>query len=379
MIDTIVLTLPIDNVQIIEHNWFTPSTLGLVQSPFYPLGNKGYIKCVQNPTAEDTKNGIYKPRLTAIKRWVKGGYSIIMRIEFSIPKLLLGNNFDEVSNEDFEQVVSKLYNRLFEMGVVIAPEMLRQAPVSGVHYSKNIPLTDYSTPYSILKEFYKIKMTKRLDVNQTDFRNEGHSLKWRTNDFELSFYDKIKDLEQSKISENRSIEKQNEFQYDLFLPLKKRKAFEVLRMEVRLNSKKKIKAILEKLQISSDYLFRSIFDETKSKITLNYFLTELKSEYSLMSFKPAQYSELLPELKRNNPKITLIKALQAIGAKICIDEIGDRETREVSNIYGKRSWESVLRNLKRYTFPEGDYSLFAPLEKVLKEFKPLQLKNFGTY
>ena len=376
MLDTIVLTLPINHFQIMEHNRFNPSILGLVQAPFYPLGKNGFFKCHQNPTKEDAQKGIYKPRLTAIRRVTSMGHQTMLKIEFSIPKLLFGNNFDEVSKGDFEQIINTLYNRLHEMGVMVSPEMLRLASVSGVHYSKNIPLTDYTTPYSILKEFYKIRMTKRLDVNQTDFRNEGHSLKWRTNDFELSFYDKIKDLEQSKISEKRSIEKQNELQYDLFVPLQKRKAFEVLRMEVRLNSRKRIKAIFERLQISSDYSFKSIFDDVKSKTILNHFLAELKTEYSLISFHPSQYSELLPELKRKNPKMTFIKAIQTIGLKVCIDEIGNRETQEISNIYGKRSWASAIRNLKKYAFPDGDYSLFEPLEKVLKKFTPLRVKEY---
>ncbi len=374
MIDTIVLMLPSNHFKIMNHTKFNPSTLGLFQAPFYPLSN-GFFKCTQNQRTEDIKNGIYSPRLTAIKRWISGGYAIFLRIEFSIPKLLYGNNFDEVSNEDFEKIIKLLFNRLYEMGISTTPEMLRLATVSGVHYSKNIPLTDYSTPYGILKELYKINMTKRLDVNLTDFRNEGHSLKWRGNDFELSFYDKIKDLEQSRISDKRSIEKQNEIQFDLFKPLQAREAFELLRMEARLNSKKRIKIIFDKLKISSDYSFRSIFDDNKSKSILNHYLAELKSEYSPLSFRPSQYIELIPELKRSNPKIPFLKTLQTIGLKVCIDEIGSREAQKISNIFGKRSWGSAMRNFKRYNLPLGNYSLFEPLERIIKEFKPLRIKQ----
>ena len=42
----------------------------------------------------------------------------------------------------------------------------------------------------ILKELSKIDLNKMLDLNQTDFRNEGHSLKFRANSFEVSFMKK---------------------------------------------------------------------------------------------------------------------------------------------------------------------------------------------
>ena len=55
-----------------------------------------------------------------------------------------------------------------------------------------------------------------LDVNQTDYRNEGHSYKWHCNSYEVVFYDKIKDLEKAKQSEKRAIEKDNAIQLHLF-------------------------------------------------------------------------------------------------------------------------------------------------------------------
>lgn len=373
MIDTIVLTLPINQVTIKDHHRFNPSSIGLVQPPYYPLGKAGYFKCHQNPAKDD---GIYRPRLTITRRYIGTGHQVMLKIEFSIPKLIFGNNFDEVCNKDFDQIISTLQTRLREMGIVTVSALLRQATVSGVHYSKNIPLTDYSTPRAILKELYKVKMTRRLDMNQTDFRNEGHSLKWHTNDFELSFYDKIKDLEQSRISEKRSIEKQNNLQYTLFDPLQKRKSFEVLRMEARLNTKKRINAIIEKLQIIGDCSFRSIFDEKKSKAVLNHLLGNIKTEYMFIAIRPSQYAELLAGLKRSNPTITFIKALQVIGYTVCVNEVGSRETQEISRIFGKRTWESTLRRFKQYVFPDGDYSLFKPLEKALNEFTPLRVNEY---
>lgn len=50
----------------------------------------------------------YLPRLTLIKAIRNGGFSILLKIEFSIPKLLYCNNFDEVEESDFGEICWKL-------------------------------------------------------------------------------------------------------------------------------------------------------------------------------------------------------------------------------------------------------------------------------
>lgn len=186
MIDTIVLTLKPEQFAIGDHNRFSPSTIGLFQAPYYKLGHNSFLKCVQNPTSDELKRGIYKPRLTVTRRIGNLGFIVTLRIEFSIPKLMFGNNFDEVNEGQFKQIITRLYGSLYNMGIIVAPHVLREAPVSAIHYSKNIVLTDYSTPYSILKELSKINLNLKLDMNQTDFRNEGHSLRFRANSYEIS-------------------------------------------------------------------------------------------------------------------------------------------------------------------------------------------------
>jgi len=207
MIDTIVLTLKQGMFTIIEPDRFEPSAK-LLASNSQNLGGRGYIACKLNPTPNELKRGAYKPRLTATRRFTrKGVFETVLKIEFSIPKLLFGNNFDEATDSDFPFVVQKLKTILKKMGLYVFEKNLVNAPVSAVHFSKNIVLTDYTTPYTYLKELAKININKRLDTNRTDFRNEGHSFKYRANSFEVAFYDKIKDLEKAKISEKRTEKK----------------------------------------------------------------------------------------------------------------------------------------------------------------------------
>ncbi len=376
MIDTIVLTLPPKHFAITNHDQFSPSTKGLFESPFYPLGKRSFFKCTQNPTTEELKNGFYKPRLTVTKRFGVNAFIINLRIEFSIPKLLFGNNFDEVEQSQFENVIKKLSETLDAMGVFVVPQLLRDAPVSAVHYSKNIALTDYSTPSSILKALSKIDLNQKLDLNQTDFRNEGHSLKFRSNSFEVSLYDKRKDLQKAKTSEKRSIENDNVLQLQLFEGINIKKPFEVLRLEIRLNKRVKIKQVLEKINLYSNLSFDSLFHKVIARRILSFYLEQMKENYILLAYRPKSNREFIHDFKISNPKVKIRKMLQIYATKILIDEMGVREFRETTRPYGTHNWNRLKKDLLTHEFPEGSFAPFKMIEQSLTEFKPLRLKDF---
>lgn len=67
MLDTIILTIPRGFYRIPKPYMFTPNA-EIIRGP----GNY-LVKCVNNPTANDKRNGIYRPRLTLMKRMTKNG------------------------------------------------------------------------------------------------------------------------------------------------------------------------------------------------------------------------------------------------------------------------------------------------------------------
>ena len=60
-------------------------------------------------------------------------------------------------------------------------------------------------------------------------------------------------------------EKDNEIQLDFLEKYKRRKKFEVLRMEVRLNKRQKMKQLFAKLGIKADLIFKKLFKPAISK------------------------------------------------------------------------------------------------------------------
>src|SRR5262249_12670560 len=145
MLDTVVLTLDRRHFEVLLPERFSPSAKGLLLPPYYPLGFRGNFICVQNPTKADLHAGRYLPRLTLARRKISTGFALTLRIEFSAPKLILGNNFDELESDDFPKVLIALHRKLADMGIRVSRDELQKARVSAIHYSKNIAFTDYTT------------------------------------------------------------------------------------------------------------------------------------------------------------------------------------------------------------------------------------------
>ena len=69
MLDTVILTIPRGFYRL-RPEAFTPNANILKTSGNY------LVKCVNNPTATDKKEGFYKPRITLMKRPTKNGNEI---------------------------------------------------------------------------------------------------------------------------------------------------------------------------------------------------------------------------------------------------------------------------------------------------------------
>jgi hypothetical protein len=107
MIDTIKLTLEDGAFNVIDTMKFKPDAeLVLRAYTKFPL-----LKAIQNTTREESKDKIYKPKLTLSRSF--GILRLVM--EFSIPKLIFGNNFEEVSGLDYLFVIKKLQKVLLEI------------------------------------------------------------------------------------------------------------------------------------------------------------------------------------------------------------------------------------------------------------------------
>jgi len=269
MLDTIVLSIPKGQYTIFDHDKFEPSTRPLFDYNALPRP-KNLAVFKQNPTKEDKYNGIYKPRLTITNRLTPRGWELPLRVEFSIPKLIYGDNINEVKETDFEQVADTLTKRLAEMGVRVFRLFLDKVPVSNINFSKNFALSNYVSTSLILKELEKINLNDKLDLNKTHFRNEGRAVYYYASNNHIIFYDKMADINRPV---KRAVDKDKTLQQmSLFETFKKEKMKnDIIRFEVRLNQRQRLKSALKQAGFNEDPTFQSIFNESLAqKVLLGY-------------------------------------------------------------------------------------------------------------
>lgn len=366
MIDTIKIMIPIKKIKIYDYEIFQPSAKGFFEMPFY----KKSIKAIRNCSKKELENGNYFPKLTILK--MKYGESLkpMLIVEFSIPKLLFNNNFEEVNNNSFENIIEILQEKLFQRRIEIERETLKTAEILSVHYSKNIELQNVSTKF-IINTISKVEIPKNIDISQTAYKNDGSALHFHTNSYELTFYDKIADLKQSLISEKRAIEKDNRIQLELlnneYLWKK-----QVLRMEVRLNKRKKIKNVFENCNIQVENLtFATLYDEKISRKILMYFW-EKYIQKSIFTICLLEDDNFVLQEKMTQAGIKTNKIFLLIGMISAIKQTGTKVTKDVLKTH---NFNRYKKELELINF-DDNYLLkqFKYIYTVLEKMTPLSLK-----
>jgi hypothetical protein len=379
MLDTVVLTLDQSRFEVRLPERFSPSAKGLLAPPFYPLGSRGNFICVQNPTKADLQAGRYLPRLTLIKRKNSGGFALTLRIEFSAPKLVFGNNFDELESHDFTKVLTALHHGLSNMGIRLSNEALRKAPVSAIHYSKNIAFTDFTSCSMVMSELELIDLTNRLDLSRTDYRNEGHAIRYHANSFEVTFYDKLKDLGKARYSEKRAIERDYGAQLDMFRrPNSVPKELEVLRMEVRLGTRAKIANLLKRIEVDAELRFEALFNADIAKSVLGHFWTQIRAQLPLSHNAP-QPEDLLSALAyAGKGTVRPGKLLQQLGYAVLVGSVGFRGAgAALSRHCSPRACQRYKRELKAFPMrAAGGFRALNQVDQALNRFEPVHMKNF---
>ncbi len=231
------------------------------------------------------------------------------------------------------------------MSVLVAEDVLKKADITAIHYGKNILLTT-ATASLVIKMLKKFDVSHRLDEGNNDFRNDGQAIRFHTNTYELTFYDKMKDLEKANISEKRAIECDNYTQYDLFT-LNERERNEILRMELRLNNRRKISETLRRIGVNpKSTQFDNLFHKEIAKRCLIYFWDKM--------IVPSQNLILLSEddiivlyTKIKSLGFSDTKALNAIGLLNLIKNDGVRTFKQMKNKKGNAFYRAK-KNIKCY-------------------------------
>lgn len=367
MLDTIILQIPDNCFFITNYQNFGNTKIAIQNTASF------FAKWVNNPTATDKKQGIYKPRLTLIKR----GYKFFLKIEFSAPKLLFNNNIDELEEKDFDKVVETLRNRLRDMRVSVWTNYLENAEVLSFHPSKNIPLSSSFTANFVIKELKKANISKRFDLNEKEYRNNGEVMQIYTNAHSFVIYDKINDLSKPQ---KRAIDKeQTAEQLSIFDYVKKnKKQLELLRFEARLSSKQKMNAVLVKLGYPTNPTFKDAFSKELCQKIVNHYWDTFFADNLFLFSANNNPQEILRLILRQYPNTKITKAINLVGFySLCKDEEGIRGFRKIIDAYKpKTNWQVVKQDIKQFQdkiFTSQSWGFINDIKRELKDFKPFKL------
>jgi hypothetical protein len=371
MLDTVILNVPRDRVRDIGNS-------NGVRSWDLQARTSTYEKHTKNPP-RGLHDGVYRPRLTGIKRGVgQKRWIAFVKIEFSVPKLLFNNNLEEVSEKDFPKIIDLLYDRLIDAGCIISKQDLRGATVAAFHPSKNIILKEGYTATLVGKELSKINLNKKFDLSKTSFRNSGQSLQGYTTAHSVIFYDKIADLSQKK---KRAVDKdQTSLQLTLFADLKKtRPDLEVLRFEIRLSQKQKLNAVLQQLGFNKDPTFADIFKkDVCQKIVRHYWNTLIKGENLFLFEMSVGPKQTLKAILKKYRGIRAKEAVYLVGLdSLCKDEGGIRELRQIIEPHlSQRNWYRINDGIKklnrRVKSTRSLHGWVKQIETSITKFQPLR-------
>lgn len=245
MVDTVVLKISKDSFEIL------PSVYRCFSSYIPSILNEKvscarFAKAYYTPPEDLKRSGLYLPKFSVIKAKRYGGYEIFAHIEFSAPKLLFGNNFEEFIGNELHEISKALSNHLKMMGILIHPSSIERGKVAAIHYSKNIPFTDYTTASQIISDLAKCDVTIRKQHNMRDFTNGGEALYFQTKACGLVIYDKVQELKASQ-SKCTRFEEDNQCQFHVLDQIKN--PFEVVRIEVRLSNRQTIRNTLSRCNL----------------------------------------------------------------------------------------------------------------------------------
>lgn len=332
MLDTVKLQINLNDVKV--YSLYLPEISDLDRKI-------GFNKIVRNPTVAEKKQGIYMPRITIIKR----GYKKQLYIEFSVPKMIFNENVNEVDESMFDEVVSLLQKRLLEIGINSSIEVLKHAEVVTMHPAKNIQLQSGYTSSFIISELSKVNVDKRLDVSGFDFiRSNGRSLQFYTKEHSFVIYDKMADLTASR---TKAIDKdKTNKQLDIYKILNEKQGYnEILRFEVRLCTKPKVREMLAKVGYTDEITFEKIFNKDICQRLVYYYWSKFITMNTLSLYDIEDSPQkMYQKLRLTYPEMTARKIIYLYGLSfVCRDNDGIKGFR---SILSKKEWESVSRDFK---------------------------------
>ena len=368
MLDTIIIELPQGSYSIIRPEHFGPLSPAQLDN-----SHGGFAQTFNNPTAADKQKGLYLPRLTLLKR----GNRQFLKAEFSAPKILYGNNVDEIAETDKEALLKSLRDKLAYMGVMVWSHKLSPANIIGLHLGKNVRLRREYPADFVIRQLKRIAENARMDFTERTFINNGEALYLYAKSHSFIIYDKIKDLDKPTA---RAVDKdQVPKQMMLFDDWHKANLLppNLLRLEVRMNEKRAINQCLKTAGFPNNPTLGQLFNaEMQKSIIQSHWNDYFGNNLFLLSL-PNQPLDLLQNVFNAFPKKSTKEIMEISGiASLLSNAQGISGFKRMLRNNGRGgSWKMIKRKLEAVA--EAQRSPVTPeyitaIEESLETFTPIR-------
>lgn len=372
MIDTVILRINKNDFAIspLACPYFSQSVQSVLDEN---IKTGRFVEATYQLPQELRQTGLYFPWFSIMKARRHGGYAIFARVKFSAPKILFGNNFDELTGSELNQICEALSKRLRTMGIIVHPKTLASAAVSTIHYGKNIPLTDYTTASQIISDLAKCDTTIRKHHNTRDYAGGGEALYLQTKTSGLIVYDKVQELKTTRHKKGR-FEEDNQCQFYILDQIQA--PFEVVRIEARLQEPEAIRNTFNRCNIDPhNGRFCDLFSQDIARIILiDYFSPFIAEQNKLVGVR-SSLKEFVAKLKRGSPKTSPRNLLMIAGVKALLDEDGYRDIRKEIGATPDQ-WLRIKRAINEAKINTRNQNSIDIISQSLEQFIPVKLENY---
>ena len=382
MIDTVVLSIPVDKYKITDPRRFTP-----YYSPFnqydtdervrFLQEHRGIRRYRQNPLASYRDQGIVYPNLRIDERMRGMVYSCDLKVSFSCPKLLWSHSFEEAMDSHFLILVDTLHSRLQEMGVFVAKEDIKTAKIHTLHYCANISFPSEEDARMFLNRLSKISLQAWFENNTKTYSNDGQAVRFHTDIFEIVFYLKYYDVLEKG---NRRMDRKTTLQEKETAKrlLKAGKIPPVIRLEIRFNGTRSIRTHLKTaLDIDKQYwTFQEVFDGLQSRKTQKYYWDQIVNDplnrENLCAVSDENICQKVLEKYKND---SIKNITEALGLFYALKSLGVKRLKAITTLrQNRKAWYDKRKKIIAFAkrFSARDERLLKIVTSVL-ENKPIQL------
>lgn len=347
--------------------------------PTYSTSNQnGVIEAHLNVSAAERRAGVYRPSFTYYQNppgTNKPRY--VMYVKFSVPKLIYGNNLQEAYESHRSKVISRIKQELERIGLALTEEQIRNTEVTKLDIAKNIIFRNHVSTSQIIKDLETADISTVYDVARDRFGNGGKSWRLHTNTEEVVVYDKIYDLMHSKVSEKRAIENDNYSQHHLLNQLSRHNELSVIRLEVRLNTKKKIRDTLARAGVANASLrFDDLFSTDLSRRVLKYEWQSILDRIPKVPLLEDTPDGLFVRIL-SDETATPLKALAKLGL---LWLLSTKDTRYIRNLFDERFGQHAWGRIKGSRDPPPGKQLenLLHISKTIEDMQPVDIDEISS-